>query len=273
MGVPAKSARGSSKSLPSGSSSSGIGSASSAVTSSGLRCHQQSSRRTSKPRTSHRLWIGTSGIAHVLFSDLANPKMGLLDLGYLGPKSGLLGPIRDLELVQHEDGDTEDGRREVLGDEAHPRCRSARCEMRSQVELGMWHSRAGRGRAGQAFNLGGPDVADGTTAKFIRRGLSRAAQDDQAARTKLLGGAACGSGPGPGANASSPTNELAIRRKAPLDCRTQFKGGLDIPPTHVQFSLLRREHPILDVGLALAGQTCAGRERDRCVCSTRLLLV
>ena len=46
---------------------------------------------------------------------------------------------------------------------------------RSQVELGMWHSRAGRGRAGQAFNLGGPDVADGTTAKFIRRGLSRAA--------------------------------------------------------------------------------------------------
>src|SRR5271157_3846343 len=46
---------------------------------------------------------------------------------------------------------------------------------RSQVELGMWRGRARRGRAGQAFELGGPDVVDGTTAKFIRCGLSRAA--------------------------------------------------------------------------------------------------
>ena len=66
---------------------------------------------------------------------------------------------------------------------------AAKCA--SQVELGMWHSRAGRGRAGQAFNLGGPDVADGTTAKFIRRGLSRAATgwpgcQDEAPEAELL---------------------------------------------------------------------------------------
>ena len=35
---------------------------------------------------------------------------------------------------------------------------------RSQVELGMWRGRAWRRRAGQAFKLSGPDVADGTTA-------------------------------------------------------------------------------------------------------------
>ena len=39
----------------------------------------------------------------------------------------------------------------------------------------MWRVVTWRRRAGQAFELGGPDVADGTTARFIRRGLSRAA--------------------------------------------------------------------------------------------------
>jgi len=58
---------------------------------------------------------------------------------------------------------------------------------RSQVELGMWRGRARRGRAGQAFKLGGPDVADGTTANFIRRGLSRAATGwPGCQKTKLL---------------------------------------------------------------------------------------
>lgn len=44
---------------------------------------------------------------------------------------------------------------------------------------------------GQAFEIGGPDVADGTTAKFIRRGLSRAATgwpgcQDEAPEAELL---------------------------------------------------------------------------------------
>ena len=55
----------------------------------------------------------------------------------------------------------------------------------------MWRGRAWRGRAGQAFELGGPDVADVTTAKFIRRGLSRAATgwpgcQDEAPDVELL---------------------------------------------------------------------------------------
>ena len=55
----------------------------------------------------------------------------------------------------------------------------------------MWRGRAWRRRAGQAFELGGPDVADGTTAKFIRRGLSRAATgwpgcQDEAPEAELL---------------------------------------------------------------------------------------
>jgi len=45
----------------------------------------------------------------------------------------------------------------------------------NQVEFGMWRGRAWHGRPSQAFELGEPDVADETNAKFIRRGLSRAA--------------------------------------------------------------------------------------------------
>ena len=45
----------------------------------------------------------------------------------------------------------------------------------SHVEFGMWRGLARRKRPSQAFELGEPDVADETTAKFIRRGLSRAA--------------------------------------------------------------------------------------------------
>ena len=46
-------------------------------------------------------------------------------------------------------------------------------------------------RTGQAFELGKPDLADGTTAKFIRRGLSRAATgwpgcQDEAPEEELL---------------------------------------------------------------------------------------
>ena len=63
--------------------------------------------------------------------------------------------------------------------------------MRSYVELSMSRGRAWRRRASQAFELGGPDMVDGTTAKFIRRGLSRAATgwpgcQDEAPAAELL---------------------------------------------------------------------------------------
>ena len=55
----------------------------------------------------------------------------------------------------------------------------------------MWRGRAWRRRAGQAFELGEPDVVDGTTAKFFRRGPSRAATgwpgcQDEAPDAELL---------------------------------------------------------------------------------------
>jgi hypothetical protein len=55
----------------------------------------------------------------------------------------------------------------------------------------MWRVVTWRERAGQAFELGEPDVVDGTTAKFIRRGLSRAATgwpgcQDEAPDAELL---------------------------------------------------------------------------------------
>ncbi len=93
---------------------------------------------------------------------------------------------------------------------------------RSQVELGMWRGRTWRGRAGQAFELGEPDVADGTTAEFIRCGRFW---------TRAWG-----------------QRELADERtdclKSPARLQDLFTDGLDIPPTHVQFSSLHREHPI-----------------------------
>jgi len=46
---------------------------------------------------------------------------------------------------------------------------------RSQVKFDTWRNRVWRGRAGQAFEVGELDVEGGTTARFIRRGRSRAA--------------------------------------------------------------------------------------------------
>ena len=75
----------------------------------------------------------------------------------------------------------------------------------------MCRGRAWHRRAGQAFEVGGPDVGDGTTTKFIRRGLSRAAtgwldcQDEAPVAEPLV----VRSGPGPGGNASSLMNEPA----------------------------------------------------------------
>jgi len=50
----------------------------------------------------------------------------------------------------------------------------------------MWRDRARRGRAGQAFELGEPGVADGTTANSLAAGCRGPRQDDQTVKTKPL---------------------------------------------------------------------------------------
>ena len=57
---------------------------------------------------------------------------------------------------------------------------------RSEVDHGMWRDEAWRGRAGQAFKLGEPCVADGTTANSIAGSYRESRQDGQVAKAKFL---------------------------------------------------------------------------------------
>ena len=50
----------------------------------------------------------------------------------------------------------------------------------------MCRGEASRGRAGQAFQLGEPGVADGTTANSLAAGCRGPRQDDQTVKTKPL---------------------------------------------------------------------------------------
>ena len=52
----------------------------------------------------------------------------------------------------------------------------------------MWRDRAWRRRAVQAFELGEPGVAEGTTANSLAADRRGPRQGDQAAKTKLLAG-------------------------------------------------------------------------------------
>ena len=57
---------------------------------------------------------------------------------------------------------------------------------RSDVGGKMWRDEAGRGRAGQAFELGEPGVVDGTTAYSLAASYRGPRQDGQVAKTKFL---------------------------------------------------------------------------------------
>ena len=59
-----------------------------------------------------------------------------------------------------------------------------RSKARRSVGLTMCRGEAWRGRAGQAFELGEPGVADGTTADSLATGCRGPRQDDQAVKTK-----------------------------------------------------------------------------------------
>ena len=61
-----------------------------------------------------------------------------------------------------------------------------RSTARRSVGLTMCRGQAWRGRAGQAFELGEPGVADGTTANSLAAGYRGPLQDDQAVKTKPL---------------------------------------------------------------------------------------
>ena len=61
-----------------------------------------------------------------------------------------------------------------------------RLSARSGVGGKMWRGRARRGRAGQAFELGEPGVADGTTANSLAASYRRPRQDGQVAKTMFL---------------------------------------------------------------------------------------
>ena len=68
-------------------------------------------------------------------------------------------------------------------------------------------------------------------------------QDGQAAKTKLLR-RSCLRFWTRAWGQRELADERTGRLKSPARLQDLFKGGLDIPPTHVQFSSLRREHPI-----------------------------
>jgi hypothetical protein len=76
---------------------------------------------------------------------------------------------------EQEDGDNQGDDQGAVRSAHTPSLLGTLRNARSWLELTLWRDRAWRRRAGQAFKLGGPDVADGTTAMFIHRRLSRAA--------------------------------------------------------------------------------------------------
>lgn len=57
---------------------------------------------------------------------------------------------------------------------------------RSEFEPGIWRGRTEHGRAGEAFKLGVPFVADGTTANSLFASYRGPLQDDQVVKTRFL---------------------------------------------------------------------------------------
>ena len=133
--------------------------------------------------------------------------------------------------------------------------RSARCEMRGVrsnsvcgvAELGADGPARRSSSVGRTRRTGPPPSS-------FTAGCRGPRQDGQAAKTKLLTRSrlrfwtrAWGQ--------RELADERTGRLKSPARLQDLFKGGLDIPPTHVQFSSLRREHPIWAFGLGQGRRT------------------
>ncbi len=114
---------------------------------------------------------------------------------------------------------------------------------RSQVRCRMWHGQTWRGRAGQAFGLGEPGVADGTTTNSLAASYRGPRQDGQVAKTKLLAGS-CLRIRARAWGQREPAHERTGRFNDPTRWLGSFKGGLDIPSTHARCSSPRIKHPI-----------------------------
>jgi hypothetical protein len=115
----------------------------------------------------------------------------------------------------------------------------ARSEARCRLRRGGGR----RGRAGQAFGLGKPGVADGTTANPLAASCRGPQQDGPAAKTKLLAGS-CLRIWARAWGQREPADERTGRSNGPVQWLGSFKGGLDIPSTHAGCSSLRIKHPI-----------------------------
>ena len=124
---------------------------------------------------------------------------------------------------------------------------------------------------GQAFELGERTWRTGPPPSSFAAGCRGPRQDGQAAKTSLAR-RSCLRFWTRGLGQRELADERTGRLKSPARLQDLFKGGLDIPPTHVQFSSLRREPPIWTLELAAAGQVCAGRERIAVFADSSLLL-
>ena len=140
---------------------------------------------------------------------------------------------------------------------------------RSHVELGLWRGRAWRRRAGQAFELGERTWRTGPPPSSFAAGGRGPRQDGQAAKTKLLARSCLRFW-----TRAWGQRELAEERtgrwKSPARLQGLFKGGLDIPSTHIPFSSLRREHPIWT--LDAPGRVTRWADRNLCLSSDSCLL-
>ena len=146
--------------------------------------------------------------------------------------------------LEHEDGDTRGGRGRCWEMRCIHQRRSARCEMRgvrSNSECGIAELGAD-GPARRSISVG-RTWRTGPPPSSFAAGCRGPRQDGQAAKTKLLRRSCLRFW-----TRAWGQREFADKRtghlKSPTRLQDSFKGGLDIPPTHVQFSLLRREHPI-----------------------------
>ena len=145
--------------------------------------------------------------------------------------------------LEHEDGDTRGGRGrcwEMSASTSAAR-HAAKCGVRSNSECGIAELGA-VGPARRSISVG-RTWRTGPPPSSFAAGCRGPRQDGQAAKTKLLRRSCLRFW-----TRAWGQREFADKRtghlKSPTRLQDSFKGGLDIPPTHVQFSLLRREHPI-----------------------------
>ncbi len=144
---------------------------------------------------------------------------------------------------EHESSATQDGCAVSRGVGAYTSAARHAVNCAEEGRHVMWHGRAWRGRAGQAFGLGEPGVLDGTTANPLAASCRGPRQDGPAAKTKLLTGS-CSRIWARAWGQREPADGRTGRLNGPARWLGSFKGGLDIPSIHAGCSSLRTKRPI-----------------------------